>query len=159
MIFVTVGSQKFQFDRLLKAVDQAIDDGVITDEVNAQIGASEYLPKHYSFCRFMDKEDFSTNLKNASLIITHGGTGVITGALKNNKKVLAIPRLKKYGEHVDDHQTQLLIAFEQANYLCVCNDADDFNKKIIEVMTGRYTAYQSNTNEFLKRIRAYIETI
>lgn len=29
MIFITLGSQKFQFDRLLKAIDDLIEKGVI----------------------------------------------------------------------------------------------------------------------------------
>ena len=45
MIFVTLGSQKFQFDRLLRKIDELIDIGVITDEVFAQIGASTYIPQ------------------------------------------------------------------------------------------------------------------
>ena len=48
MIFITLGSQKFQFDRLLKEVDRLIADGVIQEKVFAQIGASEYLPQNYT---------------------------------------------------------------------------------------------------------------
>lgn len=44
MIFVTLGSQKFQFNRLLQAVDKLQTD----DEIFAQIGYSDYKPKHLS---------------------------------------------------------------------------------------------------------------
>ena len=54
MIFITLGSQKFQFDRLLKEVDRLIADGVIQEKVFAQIGASEYLPQNYTYERFLD---------------------------------------------------------------------------------------------------------
>ena len=36
MIFITLGSQKFQFNRLLKKVDDLIESGVIKEEVFAQ---------------------------------------------------------------------------------------------------------------------------
>ena len=36
MIFVTVGSQKFQFNRLIKKVDQMVREGVIPGEVFMQ---------------------------------------------------------------------------------------------------------------------------
>lgn len=49
MIFITLGSQKFQFNRLLQAVDQLIEKSVIEDEVFAQIGYSDYQPKHYAY--------------------------------------------------------------------------------------------------------------
>ena len=44
MIFITLGSQKFQFNRLLKAVDELVAAGKIKDEVFAQIGYSDYKP-------------------------------------------------------------------------------------------------------------------
>lgn len=58
MIFITLGSQKFQFDRLLKKVDRLIADGVIQEKVFAQIGASEYLPQSYTYERFLDRQRF-----------------------------------------------------------------------------------------------------
>ena len=47
MIFITLGSQKFQFNRLLIEVDKLIVDGKITEEVFAQIGYSDYKPQNY----------------------------------------------------------------------------------------------------------------
>lgn len=47
MIFITTGSRSFQFNRLLEAVDKAIENGSITDEVFAQIGSSNYLIRNF----------------------------------------------------------------------------------------------------------------
>ena len=104
MIFVTTGSQKFQFNRLLQKIDLLIEEGMIREEVFAQIGVSDYQPKHYEYCRFLDREGFTGKLRECRMVITHGGTGVIIGAVKQGKKVIAVPRLASYGEHVDDHQ-------------------------------------------------------
>ena len=49
MILITVGSQKFQFNRLLSKIDELIEKKVITDKVFAQIGVSDYKPKNYEF--------------------------------------------------------------------------------------------------------------
>lgn len=49
MIFITLGSQKFQFNRLLKAVDELVAAGKIKDEVFAQIGYSDYKPMNYKY--------------------------------------------------------------------------------------------------------------
>ena len=111
-IFITVGSQKFQFNRLLTAVDMLVAEGKITDEVFAQIGSSDYVPQHFSARPFLDQEDFAARLDWADIVLTHGGTGVIINAVKREKKVIAVPRLARYGEHVDDHQTELLQQFE-----------------------------------------------
>ena len=100
-IFITLGSQKFQFNRLLKAVDELCKKGTIdADDVFAQIGYSDYLPQKYSYKKFLDRDEFSNEMGKADIVITHGGTGAIIGAVKKGKKVIAVPRLAKYGERI-----------------------------------------------------------
>ena len=108
MIFVTLGSQKFPFDRLLQELDRLIEAGVITEPVFAQTGYSTYEPKHFAFEAFLDRDSFGAKMQEADTVITHAGTGAIIGAVKAGKKVIAVPRLSRYGEHVDDHQTQII---------------------------------------------------
>ena len=122
MIFVTVGSQKFQFNRLLKEIDELIENKVINEEVFAQIGVSDYKPQNYKYKEFVTQDEFNKYLDEARLIITHAGTGVIVNAIKKGKKVIGIPRLSKFGEHVDDHQIQLLNEFANMNLIETCND-------------------------------------
>ena len=86
MIFVTLGSQKFQFDRLLKKLDELIEEGVITEPVTAQIGASTYEPKHYEYVRFMDREEFAATMDRCDTVVTHGGTGVIITAVVGRRR-------------------------------------------------------------------------
>ena len=118
MIFITLGSQKFQFNRLLKAVDELN----LKEEIFAQIGYSDYIPKNFKYKRFMDRNEFSSYINKSDVIITHGGTGAIMGALKKGKKVIAVPRLSEYGEHVDDHQLQIIEEFKELNLLYSCED-------------------------------------
>ena len=94
MIFITVGTQKFQFNRLLKEVDKLIEEKKITEEVFAQIGYSDYKPKNYRYKDFIDRDEYANIMKKCQKVITHGGTGAIVGAVKQEKKVIAIPRLK-----------------------------------------------------------------
>lgn len=157
MIFVTLGSQKFQFDRLLKKIDELIDKGIINDEVFAQIGASTYIPQKYKYTRFMDREEFSQYIENASLIVTHGGTGVIIGAVKKGKKVIAVPRLAKFGEHVDDHQLQLLHQFDDLGIICSCFDVDKLDESLKEVHNNVYKPYVSNTQSIIDSIEEFLD--
>jgi len=92
MIFITLGSQKFQFNRLLKAVDEQVAAGKITDEIFAQIGASDYKPRNYKYKNFLNRDEFAEWISRADIVITHGGTGAIIGAVKNGKRVIAVPR-------------------------------------------------------------------
>lgn len=159
MVFITLGSQKFQFDRLLKKVDELIDEGVIEDEVVAQIGASEYMPRNYSYVRFMDRNQFAETMDRCTTVITHGGTGVIIGAVKKGKKVIAVPRLEKYGEHVDDHQLQLLHQFDDLQLICACYEVDqlgEFYQKLPEMV---FRPYVSNTSVVIASIDEYLQNL
>ena len=156
MIFITLGSQKFQFNRLLKKVDDLINKGVIADEVFAQIGYSDYTPRNYKFKQFLDREEFAEMEGIADIVITHGGTGAIIGAVKKGKKVIAVPRLAKYGEHVDDHQLQLVGQFSNMNLICECLDCDKLEEAIDTVLHTEYNRYSSNTKTILNSIEHYI---
>lgn len=117
MIFVCVGSREYPFDRLLKKIDELVERGEIKDEVFAQIGQSNYIPKHYAYKRFLSQDEFKEYQGKADLIISHAGTGALVGALKLGKKVIAVPRLAKYGEHIDDHQLQVAEVLDREGYL------------------------------------------
>ena len=117
MIFVALGTQKFQFNRLLQMIDQLLDEGKIKETVFAQIGNSDYRPKNYKYASFLDKNEFEDRIRNSNLLITHSGVATIITGIKNNKKVIVVPRLAKYGEHVDDHQVQIAQSFSKQNYV------------------------------------------
>lgn len=125
MIFVCVGSREYQFDRLLMKLDELVEQGEITEKIFAQIGQSSYIPKHYKYKRFMAVDEFKEFQQNADLVVSHGGTGALIGALKMGKQVLAVPRLAKYGEHIDDHQTQVAGVLEKEEYLRCVLDMND----------------------------------
>ena len=159
MIFITLGSQKFQFNRLLKAVDEQVAEGKITDEIFAQIGASDYKPQNYQYKDFLNRDEFAKWQGKADIEITHGGTGAIIGAVKKGKKVIAVPRLKQYGEHVDDHQLQLIAQFRELDLICECQDCDDIWKIIKEVGWREYNHYESNTYRIIENIEIFIDRL
>lgn len=151
MIFITLGSQKFQFNRLLKAVDELN----LKEEIFAQIGYSDYIPKNFKYKRFMDRNEFSSYINKSNVIITHGGTGAIMGALKKGKKVIAVPRLSEYGEHVDDHQLQIIEEFKELNLLYSCEDMD-IEKALNIVKIKDFKKYKSNTETIINSIENFI---
>lgn len=159
MIFITLGSQKFQFDRLLKTVDELVGRGIITEDVFAQSGYSNYKPQNYSFKPFLNREEFSDVMGNADLVITHGGTGAIIGAVKKGKKVIAVPRLAKYGEHVDNHQLQLIKQFDSMNIICPCYDLASLEEVISETRKHTFNTYVSNTDAIIASIVKYIDEL
>ena len=158
MIFVTVGSQKFQFNRLLKEVDELIETGKIKDDIFAQIGASDYKPKNYKYKEFITQEVFNDYLNKADIIITHAGTGVIVNAIIKGKKVIGVPRLAKYGEHVDDHQIQLINEFKEMNFIEPVYKMNKLKDAIETVKEKRYNNYVSNTDKIIDDIEVFINS-
>lgn len=156
MIFVTLGSQKFQFNRLLAAVDKLIVKNVINDEVFAQTGCSDYRPENYKYKQFLDRNEFEEWENKCDIMITHGGTGAIIGAVKKGKKVIAVPRLAKYGEHVDDHQLQLLKQFEDMDIIESCYDLNKLEEAVEVARKKEYKQYVSNTKKIIDSIESYI---
>ncbi len=157
MIFVTVGSQKFQFNRLLKKIDELIEKKAIKEKVYAQIGTSDYKPSNYEYTDFMTQDEFNKKIDECNLLITHAGTGVIVNAVKKGKKVIATPRLAKYGEHVDDHQIQLIQQFDELNFIEPCYELNDLEIKLKEVQKKEYKKYVSNTDTIIESIIDFIE--
>ena len=156
MIFVIVGSQKFPFERLIREMDRLKEKGIIKEEIVAQIGVSRYEPKHINWKRFMDKEEFDHNIEVCDLLVTHAGEGSIMTGLIKNRKVIAVPRFEKYGEHVNDHQLQIARALEKQK--CIINVEYIENMEYIFFHLDEYELkpYVSGKDNIIKTICEFV---
>lgn len=130
MIFVCTGTQVYQFNRLLSKIDDLIAEGVITDKVFAQTGASTYIPKNYQYKAFLSHEEFERCQEESTLIISHGGTGALIWASKKGKNIIAVPRLSKFREHIDDHQLQIVGVLECEGYVRAVYEIENLSQII-----------------------------
>ena len=133
MIFVTVGTHTQSFDRLLEEVDMLIENNKIKEKVIMQIGHSTYKPKNAEWFRFTDFNNLRKIQKTARLIITHGGAGCIIDALSNKKSVIVVPRFKKFNEHVNDHQLDLVKALAEHKRIYPVYDITRLKNAIHEI--------------------------
>ena len=136
MIFVTVGSRNYPFNRLFIELDKLYDEKIIKDKMFAQIGTSTYKPKNFEYKDFISQEEFLQKVKESSFVITHGASGSIMKALNENKKVIAVTRLEKYGEHINDHQIQNNEAFGSNGYVLPVFEMSELKDAIIKIQTG-----------------------
>ena len=122
MIFLTVGTQ-LPFDRLIKAVDNWAKDHC---EIAffAQIGETQYEPKHMPWCRFMDPEEYLLKFKASRSVISHAGIGTIITSLLQEKPLIIMPRLAQFGEHRNDHQLATVKYFEMKGLSIAYNEQD-----------------------------------
>ncbi len=137
LIFVTVGSRNYPFDRLFVELDKLVEEKVIKEEIFAQIGTSSYKPKHFSYKDFISPEEFEEKMNASTFVISHGASGSIMKALNAGKKVIAVTRLEKYGEHINDHQIQNNEAFGTNGYVLPVFEMDELKDAIIKIQTGK----------------------
>lgn len=158
MIFVTLGSQRFQFNRLLEEIDRLVGNGSIKDEVYAQVGYSDYKPKNFLYTDYMTREAFSKCIKDSTVVITHGGTGAIVNTIKAGKKIVAVPRREEFGEHVDNHQKQIVDVFSEKGFIQGCYNIDELFQAYEAALGHLVKVYESNTDVIIKDIEAFIES-
>ena len=158
MILVMLGTQKNDFSRLLKEIENCIDTGTIQEEVIVQAGSTKYKTEKMKIFDLIGREELDKQKQEATLIITHGGVGSIVGALKMNKKVIAVPRLKQYGEHVNDHQKQIVENFDTQGYIKGVFDIKDLEQAIKQINTFEPKQFVSNTQSIINIVENYIDT-
>jgi beta-1,4-N-acetylglucosaminyltransferase len=120
MIFVTIGMSNYGFDRLLREVDKITP--LLDEEVIIQIGHSKYKPINCSFFTFVSSEQMKKYYENSKIIISHGGIGSILNALYNQKILIVVPRLQKFGEIIDDNQLEISNYLERKNKIIAVYD-------------------------------------
>lgn len=159
MVFVTVGSQKFQFDRLIRAVDSLAISGEVEGGVFVQTGACTYVPEHCESVPFLSRGEFTRRMGEADVVVTHAGTGAIVGAVKLGKKVIAVPRLAKFGEHVDNHQVEIVQQFARMRLIEPCYDPEGLVEAYRAVLAGTYLPYESNSARFVADLEEYLDLL
>ena len=159
MIFVAVGTQKFPFDRLLKGIDDLIEQGQLEQDVFAQIGHTDYVPRNYGYQNFLTKDDFQSYISSCDVLITHSGVATIIAGMKLDKPVVVVPRFAKFGEHVDDHQFQIAESFSDKNLVLMCKNMDELAAMVNQARTHRFSKYVSQQDRVIHTIRDYLESI
>lgn len=159
MILVTLGTQDKAFERLLKAIDKQVELGNIKDKVIVQAGFTKYESDNMEVFDLISMKKFDELMDEASLVITHGGVGSILGALRKDKKVIAIPRLSKYKEHTNDHQKQIVEEFVKRGYILTCKNLSKINETIKESKKFKPTKYESSNNQMINTITNFIDKI
>lgn len=158
MIFLTVGTQ-FPFDRLVRAVDEAAGNNQFNSKIIAQIGVTTYRPKNFESVSSLGKKLFDQHFDEADSIISHAGIGTIAMALECRKPLLVMPRLKKYGEVVNDHQLAIAKKFEQLGYLLVAYNAEDVPVKMNQLKSFIPQERQACADVVAARISAFLNEL
>lgn len=134
MIFVTVGNATQGFRRLLDAVDTLSGNDHLRDEqVFIQTGHNPDFESPHCECKqFISMDEFQQWMEKADLIICHGGCGTLLHSVRLGKVPVVMPRRKKYREHVNDHQLQLVHALASEGRVIPAYEPEDLPIAVAE---------------------------
>ncbi len=159
MILVLLGTQNNSFHRLLEEIDKLIKNKVIDEEVVVQAGYTKYESNNMKIFDLIPKEELRSKQEKASLIITHGGVGSIISSIKMGKKVIAVPRLHEYQEHVNNHQKEIVQTFDEKGYIIGIEEVKDLEQAIKKSKKFQPNKYEQDNTKMLKLIEDFIDNI
>lgn len=161
MIFVTVGTHEQPFNRLVKKVDELVSEGAIKEHVVVQTGFSTYEPKNCEWHKMMSFEDMQRCLKDARIVITHGGPSSFIEALQFGKVPIVVPRREEYNEHVNDHQVDFTKLIEdRMNNIIPVYDINQLFETIENydvIIKNKNAGESSNNKEFNMQFEKIID--
>lgn len=157
MILVMLGTQNNSFHRLLEEIDRLIINGKIREKVIVQAGYTKYESQNMKIIDFVSSEELEKLEQQAYCVITHGGVGSIIESIEKGKKVIAVPRLKQYGEHVNNHQLDIVESFDKLGYIIGITDVSQLSDALQRIDTFEPKRYIQNTGNVIKIVENFID--
>lgn len=157
MIFVTVGTQPQPFKRLFDKLELLVSNDVIKEKIIAQVGMNVLQEGKIQSFDYLPLQEMYNYIKSADLVISHGGTGSIITALKMGKKVIGVPRLSEYGEHVNNHQVDLITILSREKHIIPLFDIDLMENAIAESKNFVPVPFKSGQKELIADIKSFID--
>jgi len=135
-ILVTVGTALQPFDRLLLYTDEAI--AALKNPVTGvcQHGCSEIRPRSLSCKETLSRAEFDTEMANADVVICHAGVGTLWSAMREGHRPLVVPRLGSRGEHVNDHQLEIVEALGKEGRIEIIENASQLREALLRYEHG-----------------------
>jgi len=159
MILVLLGTQNNSFVRLLKEIEKCIDSRIIKEKVIAQVGNTKFDSEKMTVKNFYSQEEMLKLIDSANFIISHGGVGSIISCIKKEKKVIAVPRLKEYKEHVNNHQIQIVQSLSEKGFIIGIKELNELSEEINNIEKFEPKKFVSNTEKMINKIEEYINNI
>lgn len=120
MIFASVGTHQDGFPRMLSALERLGDVDLVVQHGHGHAPANARAA-----WPFLSFPEMVANFDAAERVITHAGVGSILLAIRHGHVPVVVPRLKRYGEHVDDHQVELVERLVAQERVLVAWEAED----------------------------------
>lgn len=161
MIFVTVGTHEQQFNRLIKFIDELKRDKVIVEDVIMQTGFCTYKPKYCKWHKLISYKDMEKNVRDARIVITHGGPASFIMPLQIGKVPIVVPRQEIFHEHVNNHQVDFAKQIEKRmGTIIPIYNIEDLKDTIINydsIVASMNSSMGSNNKQFNKKLGKIVD--
>jgi UDP-N-acetylglucosamine--N-acetylmuramyl-(pentapeptide) pyrophosphoryl-undecaprenol N-acetylglucosamine transferase len=124
LVFATVGAT-LPFDRMVEMVAALKASGDIPEDLVIQTGIGGLSPLGLQTFETLPFDSMLAYLRDADIVICHGGTGSLITALREGCRVIVIPRLFEKGEHYDNHQKEITHAFAGRGLVTPANNLEE----------------------------------
>uniref|UniRef100_B8HQ78 Glycosyltransferase 28 domain protein n=1 Tax=Cyanothece sp. (strain PCC 7425 / ATCC 29141) TaxID=395961 RepID=B8HQ78_CYAP4 len=127
MIIVTLGTQFFPFNRAVDWLQTLLEEGLIRESVLLQHGQTSVSRLDHPLVHKVSSlkpEEMHKAVQQSSLVISHAGQGSARMLARLGAQFVLLPRLKQFGEHVDDHQLWFAQAIARLG-VCYCTEYAD----------------------------------
>ncbi len=159
MILVLLGTFNVEFKRPLIELEKLCIEGKLSEDITVQNGYTKFSSPFFKMFSFVEPKVLDRWYDDARIVITHAGTGSIIKGIKKGKKVIAIARLKKNGEMVDDHQLEILNEFALSGYILPWNEHDSLEQILMDINLFRPKVYRSQKDKILTYLQDYIDNL
>jgi len=134
-IFVTVGTRREPFKRLIQAVEGLVKKGFIKERVIVQKGHTNCTSDCLDIFDFCTPERIEELIRSAKYVITQESAGIGTQCLKYETKFLVMPRRYEYGEvpSKSDMNEDLHFKMEEMGYTKVVHTVSELEDAIKEI--------------------------
>ncbi len=78
-------------------------------------------------------------------------------AINHQKTLLVMPRMKRYNEHVNDHQVETAAKFESLGHILVANKEAELIQKISEMGTFIPRPRKTDINGIISRVERFLD--
>lgn len=152
-LFVPLGTQKFQFSRLVIGLNKLVEEKKYApSEILMQSSLYEVQPL-FQHKILISLADFEHCIRQAEVVVTHSGVNTIITCMKMNKPLVIVPRLKEFGEHVDNHQLEIAELMEVKFKVLVIRNMDELSNAIEQAKSHKYLPWISNSDDLKKKLR------
>jgi UDP-N-acetylglucosamine transferase subunit ALG13 len=155
MILVTTGTTAPPFDRLLREVERLTQH----ESVIVQHGPSVLRPTGATCIDYISFDQFVELVRAARVVVTHAGVGSILVSLMNGKRPFVVPRLARFGEHVDDHQLELGRRLNEIGVVTLIEDPTELESAIRGEVVPQRPPAVDQLGQLVDHLAEYLDSI